>query len=124
MSLFARKKLPCLIFTVYTALAVIGAFSFAAVDSLRAVDFELGEPGNRIFGSLDTYFVQSPAEEPTLVVKANGTQFSPVRVGFQRFASTFGLLNIGNAFSKSSFAANANIHYINPKNTILLKLRI
>jgi hypothetical protein len=123
MFLFARKKLPCLIFTVYTALAVTGAFSFAAVDSLRSVDFELGEPaGDRISGALDTYFVQYQAEEPALVAKTSSAQFSPIRMGFQ--ASTFGLLNIGNAFSKSSFAANANIHYINPKNTILLKLRI
>jgi hypothetical protein len=125
MPLFPRKKLPRLIFTVYTALAVIGVFSFAAVDSLRSVAFEMGEPaGDRISGFPDNRLFQYSAEEPALVAETSETQFPSMRMGFQRFASAFGLLNIGNAFSKSSFAANANIYYINPKNTILLKLRI
>jgi hypothetical protein len=122
---FAQKKMPCLILTAYIALSVMGAFSFAAADALRSVNFkaETLMPG-RVSDSMDNYFIRHPAEEPVVITKTDNTQIFPLRVGFQRVVSLFGPSAIGNASSKSPFRTGVKIPYTNTKKIILLKLRI
>jgi hypothetical protein len=120
-----REKLPRLVLAAYLVVCVIGVFSFAVSDSLFSSDFVAENLiPERIFDSLGNYFVQHPAEEPVSINKLGNTQFSPLRVIFQRTAFLFGSFNIGNSFSKSLFKANIKIRHTNSKDNILLKLRI
>jgi hypothetical protein len=121
---FSPKKLSHLILTVYLALCVTGAFSFAVSDSLSSGDFMTENSISERSGSVDDYLVQHPAEEPVIINKLCDVPFSPLRVVFQRAAFPLGSPGIGNSFSESSFKANLKIPHTNSKDTILLKLRI
>jgi hypothetical protein len=119
------KRLPQLFLAAYIAVAVVGAFSFAAVDTLRSVNFEAKNPmPDKIFASPDSYFIQYQAAGLTVITKTGGTQFSPLRMGFQRIASLSGPPNSGTSFSKSYFMLSAKIQYADLINNIPLKLRI
>jgi hypothetical protein len=128
MDRFSWKKLTSLFFAAYTAIAVVGAFSFAAADSLRSLHFEAKSPvlGSPEFGGLipDNYVIPHQAEVPMVITKPGANQFSPLRMGFQRIAFLFGTSNSGNTFSKSPFWVSPKIQHANLKKNILLKLRI
>jgi hypothetical protein len=109
----------------YTALSVLGTFSFAAVEPFQSVKFEIeNKTQDKIFGSLGNFFLQHPAEEPTIITKSDGTRFSPLPMGFQRLVSLSGSPISGKPCSKSSVIAGTKIQYSDLKNNILLKLRI
>jgi hypothetical protein len=119
------KRLPQLFLAAYVAIGVMGVFSFAAVDALRSLNFEAKSPmSDKIFASPDSYFIQYQAAGAAIITKTDNTQFSPLRMGFQRIASLFGPPNSGTAFSKSHFTLSANIQYADLINNIPLKLRI
>jgi hypothetical protein len=125
MALFLRKKQLCLILAIYIALCILGAFSFAAVDNFSSVDFSAKHSmSGGILVFQDNYFLRHPMEAPVLISKLSKTQFTPLRINFQRFVSLLALPNIGTSFSKSPFSANGKLKYTNLKNNILLKLRI
>jgi hypothetical protein len=110
---------------VYTAVSVLGTFSFAAAEPFRAVKFEIeNKAQGKIFGLLENFFAQHPAEEPVITTKLGSTRFYPLRPGFQRAASLAGLSVIGTPYSKSSIIAGIKIQHGDFKNNILLKLRI
>jgi hypothetical protein len=125
MSEVFYKKLPCLILVAYTVLAIVGSFSLAATEPLRSVNYTIeNHKSDTILGALENHFVQHPAEEPGITTKTDNTSFSPIRTGFQRIASIFGLTNTGITLSKTPFMANTKITYTGLKNVIPLKLRI
>jgi hypothetical protein len=125
MAWFSKKKLPFLFLAVYTALSVLGVFSFAAADGLRLVYVGPENPvlGN-VYAAQDNFFIQCTAEEPIVISKPGAAQCNPVRAGFQRTVFLPGFSGAGNASSVSSLAVNARTPYTNAKNNILLKLRI
>jgi hypothetical protein len=109
----------------YTALSVLGTFSFAAVEPYHPVKFEIeNKTQDKIFGSLENYFIQHPAEEPTIITKSGSAQFSPLRMGFQRITSLLGSPVSGKPYAKSSIITSIKVHYNDLKNNIPLKLRI
>jgi hypothetical protein len=109
----------------YTALSVLGAFSFAAVEPFQAVQCEIeNKTQDKIFSSLGNFFLQHPAEEPTITTKSDGARFSPLRMGFLRLTSLSGSPVNGKPHSKSSLIAGTKTQYSKSKNNILLKLRI
>jgi hypothetical protein len=125
MVLFSWKKPPHFFLAAYIAIAVMGAFSFTAVNTLRSVNFEAKNPmSDKIFASFDNYFIQCQAEESTVITKTGNTRFSPLRMGFQLIASLFGSSNSGAPFSKSPLGLSVKIQHANLKKNILLKLRI
>jgi hypothetical protein len=122
---FAQKKLLCLILMAYTAISVLGTFSFAVVEPYHAVESEIkNKTQDNTFGSVENFFIQHPAEEPVILAALGSARFSPLRMGFQRIASLLGTLISGKPYSKSSTIASIQIHYSDIKNHILLKLRI
>jgi hypothetical protein len=125
MAWFSRKKLLCLILTVYTAFAVLAAFSFAAAEPFRSIGFEIENQGSgKVSAFQETFFIQRQVEDPALFIKAGRVQFSPLRTGFQRLAFLWGRPDTGNGFSGSLFLTNKKKQSLTLKNTILLKLRI
>jgi hypothetical protein len=125
MAWFLRKKLLCLILTGYTAFAVMAAFSFAAAEPFRSIGFELEHRGpGSVSAFQESFFIQNQAEDPVLFIKAGKTQFSPLRIGFQRLAFLLGRPDTGNGFSGSLFLTSRKKQWVTLKNTILLKLRI
>jgi hypothetical protein len=123
MSWFRRKKLPNRLFMIYTAFAMAGAFSFMMTESLRSLYFETRyQAQDQIYSSLQDYYIECPAEEPTLATaKGNG---SLPRGGLQRCISPWALPHNGVRFSGPSLEAIVKTRFFNVKNTIRLKLRI
>ncbi|MDR3248453.1 MAG: hypothetical protein LBT39_06675, partial [Treponema sp.] len=78
MAQISRKSLPYLFLTAYLAIAVMGAFSFAAVEAFRSVKLEMENSGsNRAFDSLS-------GQETMVVTEADTIYFSLSSIGFQR----------------------------------------
>ncbi|MDR3171167.1 MAG: hypothetical protein LBU17_05980 [Treponema sp.] len=102
----------------YTALSVLGTFSFAVVEPYHAV---LGE---KVFGALENFFIQQPAEEPVLITKLGSTRFSPLRIGFQRLASLLSVLINEKPDAQLCYINGTKTQHSDLKNNILLKLRI
>jgi hypothetical protein len=103
-------------------MSILGTFSFAVLEPYHAVKSEIENNGtqDKIFGSVENFFIQHPAEEPTILAKLGSTRFFPLRL-----ASLSGSLISGKPCSKSSSTiAGIQIQYSDPKNNILLKLRI
>jgi hypothetical protein len=123
MARLLRGKIPRFVLVIYTVLAVMGTLSFAALEPLRSVTFEVENQG-RLSASLENCSVQPPGEEQAFISRTSDSSFSPLRTGFQRFTFLSGSPRIENAFSKSSFFPGAEAHHIALRNTILLKLRI
>jgi hypothetical protein len=121
MSWFRRKRPPNLFFMFYAALAMVGAFSFAATESLRSISFEIQtQAPDRIFSSPQDYFIESAAEEPAPAA-AKGNAF---RGGFQRFVFPGASSNYGADDPGSSFVTISKTRFFDVKKIILLKLRI
>jgi hypothetical protein len=105
----------------YTALAMVGAFSFTATESLRSINFEIQtQAQDRIFSSPQDYFIECAAEEPAPVA-AKGSSF---RGGFQRFVFPGASSNYGTDDPGSSFVTISKTQFFDVKKVILLKLRI
>jgi hypothetical protein len=118
---FCRKGLPGCFFMIYTAFAMVGAFSFSSAESLRFISFERQEQvRDDMFNSPQDYCIPCPAEE---LVAAQGSSFSP-RGGLQRFVFFWTLPDYGTNFYGPSPAAITGAQFFDAKNNILLKLRI
>jgi hypothetical protein len=118
---FAQKKLIGLIVMAYTAISILGTFSFAVLEPYHAVKSEIENhrTHDAIFGAVENFFTQHPAEEPVFLAKLGSTRFSPLRI-----ASLCSLL-LKTSYAKSSpFIIAGHIQYSDLKNNILLKLRI
>lgn len=120
---FTRRRL-LLILMVYTAISVLGTFSFAVLEPYQAVQFEIENTQDSIFSPVENFFIQNSAEAPALLTKLGSVHFFPLRMSFQRVASLLIMLITGMSCSQSSFIASMRIHYSELKNKILLKLRI
>jgi hypothetical protein len=106
---------------LYTVLAMVGAFSFAATESLRSIYFEIqNQVQDRIFSSPQDYYIECAAEEPApAAAKGN-----PSRGGVQRFVFLPASSNYGTKFSTPSCMIISMTPIPDVKNTIRLKLRI
>jgi hypothetical protein len=105
----------------YTVFAMVGAFSFAATESLRSIYFEIqSRIQDRIFSSPQDYCIECAAEGPALTAAKGNLS----KGGFQRFVSPPASSNYGTKFSTSSCAIISTTQFIDLKNTIQLKLRI
>jgi hypothetical protein len=125
MVLFAQKRLFCLILMAYTALSVRGTFSFAVVESLPFITFERENTvQNKIFASLENFFIHYPAEEPILFTRLGSTRFSSVHISFHHGVSLFGSLINEKPYTQLSLIADTKTQCSDLRNNILLKLRI
>jgi hypothetical protein len=118
-----RHRLPCILITVFTVLAVMVSFCLGAAEPLRNAGF--GAEGTcSAGGGLDS-FISSPAGEPALVIKTEDHQFASPQTGFQRIFNSCGIYGTDSAFYQLSWGINsAGNYYMDVKGTILLKLRI
>jgi hypothetical protein len=124
MALFSGKKWPRFILAAYLAFATMGIFTFLAVEPLRAVDFLEDEPlAGGFFTPID-YTIDCLAEGETIMGRAGGYSFSPVRNGAPRVPMFAGTQTIDSVLTQSSLGAIEKINDLNIKSTILLKLRI
>jgi hypothetical protein len=115
-----RNRLPFLMLALYTALSVAGSFSLGAVEQIRSVTIEVEHRASGgILASPERYLIPC-AVGPVFMTKTTGTPVSPQRAGFERLFSFSGLPSSGGLL----FRAKNDTPRINPKNNILLKLRI
>jgi hypothetical protein len=122
MALFLEKKWPRLILAAYLTVAVMGIFTFLAVEPLRSVDFSADEPFSGGFFTPIDLPIDCLAESQTIST-ARGHSFSPLRTGSLRLVLP-GAQHTGAVFVQSFLKAIEQVTYLNKKNTILLKLRI
>ncbi|MDR2537293.1 MAG: hypothetical protein LBC46_03195 [Treponema sp.] len=118
---FARRRLLSLILMIYTAVSILGTFSFAALIPYQTVQSEIENIQDTIFDPMENFLMQDPAEaSSSMFIKLGRVRFSLLCMSFQRAAS----LLIMPICSQSSFITSMRIHYSVLKNKILLKLRI
>ncbi|MDR3248174.1 MAG: hypothetical protein LBT39_05250 [Treponema sp.] len=118
MGRVSRKSLTHLFLTAYLAIAVMGAFSFAAVDAFRSVKLEIENSSSTgVFGPLG-------GRETMVVTEADTINFSLSRIGFQRVTPLPGSPHTGNVVLLSPVTAGVKMSPVSLKSTILLKLRI
>jgi hypothetical protein len=123
MNWLCHKGLSNWFFMIYTTLAMVGTFPFAAVESPRVIHFELQDQDWDTIGNPPRdYGIRYPAEEPALVI-GRGGGFLP-RGGLQRFVFLWALPDCGTNFFGPSLATVAEAQFFDVKNNILLKLRI
>jgi hypothetical protein len=117
-----RNKLPRILVTFFTVLALMVNFCLGVGEFLQDTGFGVEGTGGAD-GKVDN-FIPSPVEEPAILVQTEDRQFMPLRMGFQRIFNFFGTHGAASAFCQPAFVVNSNISYIDVKNTIPLKLRI
>jgi hypothetical protein len=117
-----ENRVPRILITGFTALAVMVSFCLAAVEPLRAAGFVAERTGSTN-GSIDR-FIPSPPEEPALLTKIESPQLTLLRTGFQRIFIHGEPHKVAAIFCQSPFVVIAPITRLDAKNRILLKLRI
>jgi hypothetical protein len=124
MILFLRGKWPCLILAAYLAVAIMGLFTFAAAEPLRSVDLWDDEPESDVFFALIDFTIDCLAEGETVMSRARGYSFSPLRTGSLRILMLIGLQYAGFVLIQSSLKKSEKVNYLTIKNAVLLKLLI
>jgi hypothetical protein len=116
---FRERKGPCLILASYLVLVVMAAFTFAAVEPFSSGEFESPGPISDGFFSQMDYTIDCLAEGASIISKARGASFSPLRS-----VMPLETKNIGTAFSHLFLNAIEKTNILNIKNIVFLKLRI
>jgi hypothetical protein len=126
MALFPGKKsqAPHLIPAVYLVLAVFGTFTFVAMNILQSVDFNEGTPVSGGFFTSIPHTMDCLAESSTIISRARGHSFFPLRSGLARIAMPQGTHKAGTVLLFSGLKIIEQTTYLPVKNNILLKLRI
>ncbi|MHB9293639.1 hypothetical protein Holit_02766 [Hollandina sp. SP2] len=117
-----RNRLPRILITGFTVLALLVSFCLAAVEPLRTARFAAEKAGSTN-GSID-HFIPSLTGEPALLTKMEGHRLTPLRTGFQRIVIHGEPHKAVSAFCQSSLETPLTSNTLDVKNTILLKLRI
>ncbi|MDR0688858.1 MAG: hypothetical protein LBG08_01125 [Spirochaetaceae bacterium] len=116
---FRVKKRLCLVLASALVFVIMGAFTFAAVEPFVSGDFEDRGPISEGFFSQVDYTVDCLAEGVSIMNKARGASFSPLRG-----VISLEIKNIGTALSHCSLKTIEKTNHLTIKNPILLKLRI
>jgi hypothetical protein len=124
MALVLGRKWLRLILAAYLAVAVLGIFTFIATEPLRSIDFWGDKPVSGGFFTPIDLSIDCLAEGTTIMSKARGHSFSPLRAGALRMAAPPGAQYTGTVPVQSSFRAIETVNHRTIKNAILLKLRI
>jgi hypothetical protein len=124
MALFLEKKWPGLALGVYLAFAIMGIFTFAAVEPLRSGDFWEAKSGLGEFSAPIDHTVDYLAENTIVMGKARGNSFSPVRNAPPRILMPLGTKDAGAVLSLSLLRTIEKTSCLNIKDTLHLKLRI
>ena len=120
MVLFLERKWPCPILAICLTVAIMGLFTFAAAEPLRSVDSWDDAPfSGNFFTSIDIT-IDCLAEDETIMSRARGGSFSPLRSGA---LMPVGFQNTGLVFMQSSLKKSENINRPTIKNGLPLKLR-
>ena len=105
-------------------IAVMGTCAFSAAEILSFDEWESGRPlSGSSFTSMD-HAVDWLAVEPNTISRAKGQPPSPMRNGASRIFMPLEPQHAGISLVRSYLKAIINIHCLNIKNAILLKLRI
>jgi hypothetical protein len=126
MTLFPGKKsqAPHLIPAVYLVLAVFGTFTFVTMNLLQSVDFNEDTPISGGFFTSMYHTMDCLAEGSTVISRARGHSFFPLRSGLLRIVMPQGTHKAGTAVLFSGLRIIEQTTYLPIKNNILLKLRI
>jgi hypothetical protein len=111
------------ILALYTAVSLLGTFSFAALEPYQTVRDEIATLQDVLFDSVDRFLIQNQAESPPAFSSLGRARFSPMSAG-QRAAALFIIVGEAASYAQSFFTAGIRINYNEPEHTILLKLRI
>jgi hypothetical protein len=124
MGLFLEKKWPRLILAAYLACAIMGMFTFAAVEPFRSAD--LWEDGITSGVSLIQHDLSADTsiEGEPVITNGRGYSFSPPRNGSPRTVMLPGTRDTGSVIAYPSLQVIEKINRLTVKNSILLKLRI
>jgi hypothetical protein len=123
MVFFLEKKWPRLILAACLAFATLGVFTFAELEPLRSVHFQEDNPVSGGFFIPVDFSLDCLAEGETIISKARGYSFSPVRNGALRVLTFPGIQNTGSVPAESPLSKNERTTYLYIKNTIPLKFR-
>jgi hypothetical protein len=124
MVLFSGKKWPRRTLAVYLMLAIMGTFIFSMVENLDFPEMDKDQTVSGGFFTSIEYTIDWLIEDITIISKAGGHSFSPLRNGTLRMFMLFSIQTVGiflvQLLLKKIKIDNSSIL----KNTIPLKLRI
>ncbi|MFP3041511.1 hypothetical protein LQZ19_06770 [Treponema primitia] len=124
MVLFLGKKWPSLVLGTYLTFAIMGIFTFAAVDTLRSGDFCEAKSGLGEFSALVDHTVDCLAEDTIVISKSRGNSFFQLRNVSLRVLMPLGTKDARAVLSLSLLKALEKTRCLNIKDTLHLKLRI
>ena len=124
MGLFSEKKRLRFILAVSLIFATMGIFTFMAVEPLRDVDFLDDSQVSGGFFTLIDYTLDCLAASVTIMNKGREYSFSALLNGHKYVYVLMPFENTGAVLTQSLLKEIESVHYLNTKNTILLKLRI
>lgn len=124
MGLFLEKKWPHLILAAYLAFAIMGIFTFAAVEPLRSVDFLEGGNSSGVSITQQDLSADAPIEGEPVITNGRGHSFSSLRTGSLRTLLSLGTRDAGSVVAQTPLRVIEKINHSTIKSTILLKLRI
>jgi len=115
------KVLPCNILTILTAIAVMGSFSLAAMESLRAAGLTAGQDG---LSNEAYYFFPEQTEDAAMLAHSDDDRNSTLRMDSHRVFNSWGLSGPEHTFCLLRVLKNSKNGFVSTKDTIILKLRI
>jgi len=124
MARISKKKWPRLIFTLYLALAVTGAFTFSSAESLYFFESKGKLTNSGGFLTSVSHNIDCLAENTVTITRANRHSSSSLRNWCMYTSVPSGIQNTGTYLSDSSLNIANEYFAPIPKNTILIKLRI
>ncbi|GHU81763.1 hypothetical protein FACS189468_4980 [Spirochaetia bacterium] len=124
MVLFLEGKASRLILAAYLVFAVPGIGAFAATEPLRSIVFSGDTPISEGFFTPVELTIDYLAEGETMMNKAGGYSFSPLRTGALRILMPSGVPNTGSVPAQLCLKTAEKAHHPDIKNAAPLKLRI
>ncbi|MDR1507670.1 MAG: hypothetical protein LBI67_11270 [Treponema sp.] len=118
------KKWPRLVLAAYLVIATAGIFTFMATEPFRSVNLSGKGPASGGLLSPIDHFIDYLTEGITITNKTGGHSLLFPSGGCIRILLPFGIRNIEAELSGLSLKAAENVHHLNLKKTIPLRLRI
>ena len=104
------------------AIAVLGSYSLAAAEPIRAAGLAAEWQGGLSGGAY--FFFPEQTKDPALFAQSDDTRNLPLRMDSQRVSTFWGVNGSEDTFYTSQFRKNSKNGIVSIKDTIIVNLRI
>jgi hypothetical protein len=119
-----KSKWPCFILALYLVIALTGAFTLSAAETIRYFEIKNNLPDSSGFLTTVTHTADCLAENTVIINRAGRCSSSTLCNGWQRIFLPSGIQSTGTYLTCISLQTADEYLVTIPKNIIPLKLRI